>query len=181
MKEKSIRLSRSSVGKEEKEAIGKIIDLGYLGMGAEVDCLPNANSTEYFGGDREVLCVASGTAALHLAAAALDIGPGDEVLVPTITYVACFQAVSVTGARPIACDVREQDVFIDLADAERRLTPRLCAIMPVHYASGSNALEKRYSFREAIICGLLRMLHTLSDASEMVQNRQRRRYCVLQL
>jgi dTDP-4-amino-4,6-dideoxygalactose transaminase len=140
-----IRLSKSSVGQEEKDALARVIENGYLGMGTEVAAFERELAA-YIGGDRQVVCVTNGTAALHLAIAALDIGPGDEVLVPTITYVASFQAVSATGAAPVPCDVRQSDVFIDLDDARRRWTPRTKAIMPVHYASSARGLEDVYAF-----------------------------------
>jgi dTDP-4-amino-4,6-dideoxygalactose transaminase len=143
-----IRLSRSSVGEEEKAALGRVIDNAYLGMGAEVRQFEEELAA-YLGGGRHVVCVASGTAALHLAVASLDIGAEDEVLLPTITYVACFQAVRATGARPVACEVRDSDVFLDLRDAERRLTKRTRAIMPVHYASGARGLDEIYAFARA--------------------------------
>lgn len=140
-----IRLSQSSVGVEEKAALARVIDNGYFGMGDEVRLFEKELGA-HFGSGREVVCVATGTAALHLAMAALDIGPGDEVLVPSITYVACFQAVGMTGARPVACDVRSEDAFIDLNDAARRLTQRTRAIMPVHYAGGARGMDEVYTF-----------------------------------
>ena len=76
------------------------------------------------------------------------MGTGDEVLVPTITYVASFQAIAATGAKPVACDVRPADLYLDIEDAARRLTPRTKAIMPVHYASGSRGLDAVYEFAD---------------------------------
>lgn len=143
-----VRLSKSSVGEEEKRALARVIDNAYLGMGTEVRLFEEELSA-YFGGDRQVVCVSTGTAALHLAVSSLDIGPGDEVLIPTITYVACFQAVGATGAKPIACDVRQADIFLDLRDAERQLTSRTRAVMPVHYASSARGLEEVYAFARA--------------------------------
>lgn len=143
-----IRLSKSSVGAEEKNALSRVIDGGYLGMGDEVRLFEDEITT-YLGGGRQVICVSTGTAALHLAVSCLDIGPGDEVIVPSITYVACFQAVSATGAKPVACDVRASDVFLDVADAERCLTSRTRAIMPVHYASSAIGLDAVYRFAGA--------------------------------
>ena len=143
-----IRLSRASVGEDEKRALARAIDDGYLGMGEEVRLFEQELGA-YFGGGRHVVATATGTAALHLAVVCLDLGPGDEVLVPTITFVACFQSVRATGATPVACDVRAHDVFLDLADAERRLTPRTRAIMPVHYASSAVGLDEVYAFAHA--------------------------------
>lgn len=140
-----VRLSKSCVGEEEKIALARVIDAGYLGMGREVQ-LFEEELCAYLGTDAEVVCVNTGTAALHLALCCLDIGPGDEVLVPSITYVASFQAIAATGARPVACDVTSERVFIDLADAERRLSVRTKAIMPVHYASDSQGIADVYEF-----------------------------------
>ena len=143
-----VRLSKSSVGDEEKSALARVIDATYLGMGDEVRLFENEIGA-YIGGGRHVVCVATGTAALHLAVSCLDIGPGDEVLVPSMTFVGCFQAVSAAGATPVACDVREHDVFLDVKDAETRLTRRTRAIMPVHYASGATGLDDVYAFARA--------------------------------
>ena len=89
--------------------------------------------TQFFG--RPTVCVSNGTAALQLAVQCCDIGPGDEVLVPSLTFVASFQAISATGAKPVACDIRIENGILDWRDAERRLTSRTKAVMPVHYAS----------------------------------------------
>ncbi|MBF0419918.1 MAG: DegT/DnrJ/EryC1/StrS family aminotransferase [Magnetococcales bacterium] len=142
---KKIRLSKSVVGDEEKRAIARVIDAGYLGMGKEVQLFEEEIS-KFLSTNNEVICVNTGTAALHLALQAIGVGPGDEVLVPSITYVATFQAVSATGAKPIACDVTEDRVFIDLKDAENRLSLRTKAIMPVHYGSSSEGMDAVYEF-----------------------------------
>jgi len=140
-----IRLSKSCVGKEEKEALSRIIDAGYLGMGEEVK-LFEQDIKSFLQTENEVICVNSGTAALHLALQALGIGRGDEVLVPSLTYVASFQAISATGARPVACDVSVNRGFIDLADATKRITSKTKAIMPVHYGSNSDGMDDVYKF-----------------------------------
>lgn len=140
-----IRLSKSVVGEEEKQALAKAIDVGYLGMGTEVQQFEE-DLRIFLGTDHEVLCVNTGTAALHLSLQAIGIGPGDEVLVPSLTYIATFQAISATGAKPVACDVTLNRAFIDLVDAEKRLSTRTRAIIPVHYGSNSEGIEDVYSF-----------------------------------
>jgi dTDP-4-amino-4,6-dideoxygalactose transaminase len=140
-----IRLSRSLVGEEEKAALARVIDAGYLGMGEEVRLFEKEIAAA-LGTERHVVCVATGTAALQLAVSSLGLGDGDEVLVPTITYVASFQAIRATGARPVACDVRPGDIYLDVEDAARRLTSRTRAIMSVHYASGTAGLDAVYDF-----------------------------------
>ena len=78
------------------------------------------------------IAVNSGTSALHLATLAADIGPGDEVLVPSHTFIATLWGLLYAGATPVLCDVDEDTATIDVADAQRRVTPRTKAIIPVH-------------------------------------------------
>ena len=129
-----IRLSKSVVGKAESKAVAHIIeDIGYLGMGATVGEFEH-QLEQYIGGGRRAICVNSGTAALHLAVQAVT-KPGDEVLVPSFTFVASYQAISAAGCKPVSCDIRPDTLTLDLKDAERRITPRTTAMMPVYYAS----------------------------------------------
>lgn len=81
---------------------------------------------------RHCIGVGDGTDALHLALRALNIGPGDEVIVPTHTYIASVLAISNTGARPVLVDCEPDFYCIDVKAVERALTPRTKAIMPVH-------------------------------------------------
>lgn len=76
--------------------------------------------------------VSNGTVALHLALHCLDIGPGDEVIVPTFTYIASVNTIAQTGATPIFVDSRPGDWLIDVDDVRRSITPRTKAIMAVH-------------------------------------------------
>lgn len=139
-----IRLSKSMVGEREREALAQVIGDGRLGMGSFVEKFEKELQA-FIGGDgRSVMCVNTGTSALHLAVQACGIGPGDEVLVPTITYVASFQAISAAGATPVACDVDVATLCLDALDAGRRITRRTKAIMPVHYASGQGDLDGVY-------------------------------------
>jgi dTDP-4-amino-4,6-dideoxygalactose transaminase len=118
---------------------------GFFGMGQEVAAFEKELST-YFG--RQAVCVVNGTAALHLALQALDLTSGDEVLVQSLTYVASFQAISAAGATPVACDVNPASLTLDLNDAERKITSRTKAIMPVHYAGGVGDLDALYALAE---------------------------------
>jgi len=140
-----IRLSKSCIGEAEKKAIIRVLDHEYLGMGTEVQDFEVALS-DFF--NRPVACVVNGTAALHLALQASGIGFGDEVLVPTLTYVASFQAISATGAKPIPCDINEKTCLLDIIDAEKRITKNTKAIMPVHYTGGVGNLDELYTFAD---------------------------------
>lgn len=140
-----IRLSKSVIGEAEKRAVMGVLDREYLGMGNEVQEFENMLS-QFF--NRPAVCVNTGTAALHLALQALGLGPGDEVLVQSLTYVASFQAISATGAKPVPCDVDPDTITLDVKDAEKRMTDRTKAIMPVHYSGGMGALDEIYEFAE---------------------------------
>jgi len=138
-----IRLSKSSIGIAEKEAVLKVLDKEFLGMGEEVQKFEE-EIRNYLCTDMEVVCVNTGTSALHLSLSALDIGVGDEVLVPSLTYVASYQAISATGAKPISCEIDVKTLFLDVNDARQKITKNTKAIMPVHYASSSVGIEKVY-------------------------------------
>ncbi len=138
-----IRLSKSSIGEAEKQAVMGVLDREFLGMGEEVQQFEEV-LTKFFG--RPTVCVVNGTAALQLALQAIGIGDSDEVLVQSLTYVASFQAISATGAIPIACDVNSETLCLDWKDAEKRITSRTKAVMPVHFAGGVGALDGIYAF-----------------------------------
>lgn len=138
-----IRLSKSCLGREEQQAVVRVLEKEFLGMGDEVQKFEH-ELTQFFG--RPAVCVVNGTAALHLALQAADIGVGDEVLVPSLTYVASFQAISATGALPIACDIDDKTLTLDCASMSLRLTNKTKAIMPVHYSGGVGDLSALYDF-----------------------------------
>jgi dTDP-4-amino-4,6-dideoxygalactose transaminase len=84
------------------------------------------------------LAVANGTAALHLGLLALGVGPGDEVITPSLTFVAAANAIRHTGATPVFCDVLgEDDLNLNPEDVERAVSDRTKAILPLHYAGFS--------------------------------------------
>jgi dTDP-4-amino-4,6-dideoxygalactose transaminase len=157
--QKLIRLSKSCLSPAEKQAVMGVLDREYLGMGADVHQFERELEA-FFG--RPAVCVVNGTAALHLAVQGCGIGPGDEVLVPSLTYVASFQAISATGAKPVACDIDAESCILDWRDAEQRLTSRTKAIMPVHYTGGVGDLEAIQSF------GRRHGLRVIEDAAHAI-------------
>jgi perosamine synthetase len=110
----------------------------------------------HFCGVQEAVSCTSGTAALHLTMVALGLGPGDEVIVPTLTYVATANAVSYCGATPVFVDSDPQTFNLDPADVHRKVTARTRAIIAVHLygqcadmdALGSIALEREITLIE---------------------------------
>ena len=144
MTTKNLRLSKSIIGQNEAIAVSKVLlEDGYLGMGAEVGRF-EADIAAYLGVDpAHVVCVSTGTSALHLAVEAL-VNPGEEVLVPSFTFLSSYQAISAARAIPVSCDIYEDTLTIDIEDAFSKITPNTKAIMPVHYASNPASHEKIY-------------------------------------
>lgn len=145
IKNKIIRLSKSCISESEKKAVIDVLNREYLGMGQEVERFETELSTFF---NRQAICVANGTSALHLALQASGVKKEDEVLVPSITYVASFQAISAVGAKPVSCDIRLDNFLLNLEDAAKRITSKTKAIMPVHYTGAVGDLDALYNFAE---------------------------------
>ena len=125
-----LKVQNDALRGEIEAALGRVLDQGAYALGPEV-----AAFEETFAGICNVphaVAVASGTAALHLAFAALDIGPGDEVIVPPFTFIATASAVRYLGATPVFADIDAETYCLDPAAVEAALTPRTRAIVPVH-------------------------------------------------
>ncbi len=124
---------RPVIGRQEIEAVVAVMRSGWLTTGSKAREF-EAKFAQLLGGGVETVAVNSATAGLHLAAEACGIGPGDEVLVPTLTFTATGSVIRYLGAEVVLVDVEEGSLTIDLEHAARRLTPRCKAIMPVHFA-----------------------------------------------
>ena len=107
----------------------------------------SATSRRTFG-VREIRCVSSCTAALMLRLRVLGIGPGDEVLVPTMTFVASANAVEHLGATPVFVDSQPRTGLVDLDAAEALITPRTKALLPVHLAGRPLDMDRVNDFRD---------------------------------
>lgn len=112
------------------EAIARVVSSGWFIGGAEVDQF-EADYAAYCGAAHAV-GVANGLDALHLALRALDVGPGDEVIVPSNTYIATWLAVSQCGATPVPVEPDARTYNIDPARIEAAITARTKVILPVH-------------------------------------------------
>lgn len=91
---------------------------------------------------KHCLAFNSGTSALHAVLLAYGIGPGDEVIVPSFTFIATANAALFVGAKPVFADIEENTLGLDVADVEQRITPRTKAIMPVHYAGSPCLIDE---------------------------------------
>lgn len=111
-------------------AVARVLESGWYLLGAELD----AFEAEYaaYTGAQYCIGVGNGLEALRLALLAMDIGPGDEVLVPSNTYIATWLAVSQVGATPVPVEPDERTYNMDPLQVEKAITPRTRAILPVH-------------------------------------------------
>ena len=127
---KPIRLARPDVGEAELAAVAEVIATGQLTMGAKVAELESALAHAV--GTAHVAVVSSGTAALHLAVLALEIGPGDEVIVPAYTFPATANVVELAGARAVLADVDPDTFNLDAGAVAAAVTARTRAVLAVH-------------------------------------------------
>jgi dTDP-4-amino-4,6-dideoxygalactose transaminase len=126
-------VSKPILGAAEKDAISEVIDSGWITMGARVQAFELAFARLH--GTDDSVAVNSCTAALHLILHALGIGPGDEVLVPSMTFVATANCVLYVGAKPVFVDIESLDVpLISIEGAEAKCTSRTRAVILMHYA-----------------------------------------------
>lgn len=127
-----VPLADVDLDEAEREAVLSVLESKWLTMGAVTAAFEAAFARAV--GAAHAVAVSSGTAALHIAATLAGLGPGDEVLTPSLTFVASVNAMVYTGARPVFVDVRSLDDWtIDPDDARRKTTPRTRAVVAVHY------------------------------------------------
>ena len=127
-----VPLTDISISEEDVAAVMECLSSGWLTMGPRTAAFERALAE--WTGAQHAVTVSSGTAALHLASLAAGLGPGDEVIVPSFTFVASAGGPRYTGATPVFCDVLSPQEFnLDPADVERRITPRTKAVVAVHF------------------------------------------------
>jgi perosamine synthetase len=125
-----VPIALPSTGEEEWLAVREPLESGWITQGPKVAAFERAFAERHR--VEHSLATTSCTTALHLALAALGIGPGDEVIVPAFTWVATANVVLYCGATPVFADVERETFNINVADALNRVTERTKAIIPVH-------------------------------------------------
>lgn len=123
------------------EAVAQTIRRGmFWAIGPNIDRFEGMLS-EYVG-TRHALVFNSGTSALHAILLACGIKGGDEIIVPSFTFIATANAALFVGARPVFADIEEATYGLDPSDVEKRITPRTRAILPIHYGGGPCLIEE---------------------------------------
>jgi dTDP-4-amino-4,6-dideoxygalactose transaminase len=128
------------IGEDEIRSVVETLRSGWLTTGPKAKRFEE-DFKKYIG-TRQAVAVNSGTAALHLALDATGIGPGDEVIVPTMTFTATAEVVVYLGARPVLVDCEPDTLNLDPSDIERKISPRTKAIIPVHFGGQPCEMDK---------------------------------------
>jgi perosamine synthetase len=152
----------------EASAVGAVIESRWVGQGPVVAEFERRFAERV--GARHAVAVSSGTAALHLACLCLDLRPGDEVLVPTLTFAATAHAVRYCGAEPVFVDIEPHTLTVDTDDLRRRITPRTRAVIVVHYGGHPCPMDRIWDIADE------HGLQVIEDAAHACGSRYRDRW-----
>lgn len=122
------------IGDDTKKHLEDALDVGWLGMGSYTKEFEERISDFLDLKNRFVVATNTGTSSLHIALRAAKIGSGDEVITPSFNYVADHQAVKMTGADVVMCDIQDDNLGIDCSKVEKLITDKTKAIIPLHFA-----------------------------------------------
>lgn len=126
-----IPVAKPFIGLRERAAVGRVLRSGNLAQGPEVARFEDEFSKRLLDG-RPVVAVNSGTSGQHLGLLAAGVGKGDEVIVPSFTFAATPNAVALTGAKPVFCDIDPVTFTLDVQHFESLIGPKTKGVMPVH-------------------------------------------------
>ena len=153
---------------EDKKAIENALNSNLLTDG------PNLRNFEKqfakFTGSKYAIGVSNATSALQLSLKSLGIGPGDEVIIPDITFVATANAVLSTGATPVLADVCENDINLSLKSIKSSITSKTKAVIPVHFAG------KSCNMKEILLIAKKHNLKIIEDAAHGIGSRQNKKH-----
>lgn len=144
----SISLSDPVIGEKEKDALCAVIDSQWITMGDRVAAFESAFANLHR--METAVAVSSCTAGLHLCLEAFNIGPGDEVMVPSLTFVATVNTILYVGASPVFVDIEKANIpHISLTNAQAKCTSRTKAVIVMHYGGYIVDLNKWRDFADA--------------------------------
>jgi UDP-4-amino-4-deoxy-L-arabinose-oxoglutarate aminotransferase len=146
MSQAFLPFSRPSIGDEEIAAVEQVLRSGWITTGPK-----NQELEEQFAnyvGCRHAVALSSATGGMHITLLALGIGPGDEVITPSQTWVSTANMICLLGATPVFVDVDRHTLMSDLSSIEAAITPRTKAIIPVHYAGAAFDLDPLYALAD---------------------------------
>ena len=137
-----VQLFKLNYNDLEPQAVQEVLESAWITMGQKTLDF-EAQFEHYLGNDSKCLAVSNGTAALHMALLALGIGGGDEVITPSLTFIADQNVTTLVGAKNVLADITSyEDWSMSPEDIEAKITAKTKAIMIVHYAGFSCDMEK---------------------------------------
>ena len=160
--------SRPSLGDEEIAAVTEVLRSGWITTGPRCQELEDAFCAAF--GARHAIAVSSATAGMHVALMALGIGPGDEVITPSQTWVSTVNIITLLGATPVFVDVDRDTLMVDAGRLAAAITPRTRALVPVHYAGAPADLDPIRDIAAR------RGIAVIEDAAHAVGTRYRERW-----
>lgn len=131
--------SRPAIGNEEIKAVEGVLRSGWITTGPQNHQLEQDFCEKF--GSKHAIAVCSATAGMHVVLMAMGIGPGDEVITPSQTWVSTINIITLLGAEPVMIDVDRNTLMISAEDVKKAITPRTKAIIPVHYAGAPCDLD----------------------------------------
>lgn len=153
-----ISLASPNIGEEEARAAYDVVKSGWLNEGKKVECFEN-NFADYIG-TKHAVAFFNGTVALHSVLDALKLGPGDEVIVPSFTFISTATSVIFNGARPVFADIDDRTFTISPQSVNEKISRHTRAIIPVHYGGLSADMNQLNEIAED------RNLLLVEDAAE---------------
>ncbi len=141
--ENFLPFSRPSMGEEEIEAVGQVLRTGWITTGPQTHQLEQDFSAAF--GCKHAIAVSSATGGMHVTLMALGIGPGDEVITPSQTWVSTLNMIVLLGAEPVMIDVDPDTLMVSAEAIAAAITPKTKAILPVHYAGAPLDLDPIYA------------------------------------
>ena len=139
IREDFLPLNRPSIGAGEIAAVTDCLKSRWITTGPL--CQAFEERFCKLTGAKYAVSLSSATAGMHLTIAALGLGPGDEIITPSLTFASTVNMIALHGARPVFADIDYDTLNIDADDIEARITPRTKAIIPVHFAGAPAAMD----------------------------------------
>jgi dTDP-4-amino-4,6-dideoxygalactose transaminase len=137
-----VQLFKLNYDEQEQQAVNEVLDSAWLTMGNKTIDF-ETDFSGFLGNNTQCLAVSSGTAALHMALLALNIGNGDEVITPSLTFIADQNVTHLVGAKNILADIASmEDWSMDAVEIEANITTKTKAVMIVHYAGYACDMER---------------------------------------
>ncbi|MDD3118523.1 MAG: aminotransferase class I/II-fold pyridoxal phosphate-dependent enzyme [Victivallales bacterium] len=168
MRKEFLPFSKPSITEEDIQAVGDVLRSGWITTGKHNAALEQEICA--YTGAAEAVAVCSGTAGMHCLLQALGIGPGDEVITPSMTWVSTVNLISILGATPVFADIDRDTMLVTPETVAACLTPKTKAIIPVHFAGQPCDIDAIYALAEP------RGIAVIEDAAHAIGTRYKGRH-----